>query len=76
MGYYPIVEFKKVLIQPVMVDFDLKNYIPNVKDYPHLEIEREIPHEILRTRYINGSNIWDMNWVSAQEMRRRNRKSS
>ncbi|MDD3246007.1 MAG: hypothetical protein PHF18_03975 [Methanosarcina sp.] len=60
----------------IMVDFDLKNYIPNVKDYPHLEIEREIPHEILRTRYINGSNIWDMNWVSAQEMRRRNRKSS
>jgi hypothetical protein len=46
-------------------DFDLRDWIPAMKEKDHgeIEIEKEIPHENLREKYRTGKDIWDIDWV-------------
>lgn len=55
-----------------VVDFDIKYSIPEEdknENYQHIQIEKEIPHKILRDNYNSRRRkkqpyIWDMAWIS------------
>jgi hypothetical protein len=49
-----------------MPKIDIKRWIPNVQEKPHLELDREIPHETLRKTWKPDENIWELKWVLSQ----------
>jgi hypothetical protein len=51
----------------VMPEFDIRYWNPNIEESRQLEIEREIPHDNLRARYLEGTNIWSHGWVAEKE---------
>jgi hypothetical protein len=51
----------------VMPEFDIRRLNPHIQENPHLEIEREIPHDDLRSKYEAGIDIWDHTWVLENE---------
>lgn len=52
----------------LMPEFDIKRLNPHIRENPHLEIEREIPHDDLRDKYETcGINVWDHTWVLEHE---------
>ncbi|RQV96839.1 hypothetical protein EH221_04465 [bacterium] len=51
----------------IMPEFSVRYWIPGVKEQPHLEIEREIPHKNLREKHEQGQDIWNQRWVRRAE---------
>lgn len=51
-----------------MPEMDIRRWIPNLKNEPRLEFDREIPHENLRKTWGNeNENIWNFKWTENQE---------
>lgn len=52
----------------IMPEFDIGNFIKSISDSPYLQLEWEIPHENLRTKYEKAKeNIWDRVWVDRKD---------
>lgn len=49
-----------------MPEIDIKRWIPNINEKPHLELDREIPHKTLRKSYKPHENIWNLEWANNQ----------